>query len=373
MQLKIFLATIFGFGSGSSLTGISSLSNGQYQNIQSIVENYQFGNEEKSNENINLQGQEYGKEFRLYIDSSSDKNLPESNNSDDYIVSKAKKDEWYNHLIKGININVLDYSSSKEEFVKNYGILNINYEYMFNFWNSKEGWTYPGGKSNSYINAGYTYKLKGQNSSELITEKTDQSHSSNERARIVLYEEWNNNQLKIKMHLGTRIHWAWGSVYHHAALAQMKKDEYTFLYNDKNIDIKAESDIVNSSFELGNSKNVSGIEQLDNKLKSKKATYGLATITNQFFFGTKVVENTIYFVQISIIWFPNALINIDASSILMGLPISRALRSDSIGSSYFFTYSNNLGLTEKTNGSILISEIKGTFMLGTTQTFYVYG
>ncbi|ATZ18107.1 hypothetical protein [Mesoplasma melaleucae] len=85
------------------------------------------------------------------------------------------------------------------------------------------------GKEAEYQSWAHSYILKGYNNSEKIIEKTDPSHSSNERARVVLYKQWNGNNLTIKLHIGVWYHWAWGSVVNHASLAQVKHYTYTFL------------------------------------------------------------------------------------------------------------------------------------------------
>ncbi|WP_156923131.1 hypothetical protein [Mesoplasma chauliocola] len=56
---------------------------------------------------------------------------------------------------------------------------------MFNFWNTWYGWTDPKGKESEYSSWVYSYKLNGYNYKQNTLQKTDESHSSNERARVI--------------------------------------------------------------------------------------------------------------------------------------------------------------------------------------------
>ncbi|WP_342259302.1 hypothetical protein [Spiroplasma endosymbiont of Dioctria linearis] len=358
-----------------SILNLSTLiiDNKKYE-VVDIKKSVNFNNDDLLNNDIKFNGKNYGSNYRIFIDTTGDKNLPSVVKPIDYLLGYVPKDTWYEHLIQGITINTRDYANSRDEFVNNYAALNITYEYMVNFWNNWDinRWTYPAGKNHSYSTTGITYLLQNKNNSKTIFNFSDSKHNNNEAARLVLYEEWNGDNLTIKSHLGVWYSWAWGSLVHHASLGQFKNDQYTFLYTNGQENIKDEVVSSTSNFKIDYLSYVTGLNNIDNKLILKNNTFGLATLTTQIFSGVKIVGNTYYNIWVSIIWFPNSLMNIDATKNLNKIVTKRDQKVIANGISMFFDYDNSQGQSEKTNSIEIIPNLMNTFMVGATSTYIIY-
>lgn len=340
--------------------------------------------EDKNDEKfLNIKGQNYDTLYRIYIDSTGDKSLPPTEKSNDYLIGKGKKDDWYNHLIVGISLDV----SNKNEFLSKYKFFTATYLSSFNFWNSFKGWTNVSKKIPPLKAGVKTFNLTADNQEVTIFNETDASHSSNEKARLVMKQTWNGNVLNINWNLGVWYHWAWGSIFNHASFAQFTKDSYIFSKvpksNDSNIKIKSQTLFENSKISLVDSSEVKGLKEIDKKIiekskdqEVKDSLFKFIPLFIQSYTGVKVVQNrnivTIYSLAINVIYFPDSLTSLDSLLLLNNFSVKRTITSNLKGTNYKFIYENDKGETESTTSIDISSIFVGLQLNGMLAMPFIY-
>lgn len=361
-----------------------SFSNSSQSNITEIKQSNNFityESEEAQAKYININGSYFDTEHRIYIDSTKDTYLPSVPKSDDFLIGKGNKDEWYYHQFEGISLNVLEYASSKEDFLNQYGFLTLSYQYNSNLWNEKDKWTYELKKNEPYKFNYYNLILSNSNKTTEIFYHTDTSHSSNERTKINLKLTWTGNILRINLELGVWYYWAWGSIYNHAAFIMLQNDNYSFYKSTTNNEEEVKFGSINnfSKFETNNDSTVKGLDEIDEKINRKAYDVEITSATNKLFVlslqgysGFKKINDTIYAVYITIIFFPLSLNVIDSSSILNKENISRELKTNYTNQMFSFIYSNYWGLTERTNSIYLGLEFSDITCNGVIMMPYIY-
>ncbi|AUF83530.1 hypothetical protein CXP39_01830 [Mesoplasma syrphidae] len=199
---------------------------------------------------INLESSVSNKLKRMYVDSSKDNQIPGYDKNYDKTQSKAKNNQWYSNEIHMVDINVLDYATSKQSFLKNINYIEINSNIFYNFWASGFGWESSGGKSPSSVNMTHRFSLTGDDKYNTIVSATDTLHKGRESIQIQIKEEWNDNILSFKIKLLGKVWWKWGSVYNHAAIVGMQNETLKLYKSDEfeNEELKHYSTIMPGTF-----------------------------------------------------------------------------------------------------------------------------
>jgi len=214
--MKKISLTAVGLVSILPILKVSSFSNSTQLNVAEIKQSNNFmtyENEESEIEYININGRNFGKERRVYINSSGNKSLPEISKNSDYLIGKGEKDAWYGQNANQISLDITDYAENKEDFLNRYGFLTLSYQYSSGLWNGLDKWSQDIDKDSPFKFNYYNLELSNKTETVEIFYHNDISHSSNERTKINLIQSWNENILSINISLNVWYSWAWGSIY----------------------------------------------------------------------------------------------------------------------------------------------------------------
>ncbi len=140
-----------------------------------------------------------------------------------------------------VSVDITKYASSKEEFLKYYSSIILEYDYGSNWWTDNEGWSYSGGKNigfplNKIVTINGNDLKNGFNNMETYNDK------SNLRKGQLWHNislEWNENIFKMKFELSGNVWWTPGTKHDHAVLGQLRNVKLTLKtsivkYNDYN-------------------------------------------------------------------------------------------------------------------------------------------
>lgn len=318
--------------------------------------------------------------YRIYMDSSGDKHLPELNQKvNDYIIGNGAKDTWHEHLIPGLSFSTQTYGLSKDEFLSKYKAVTFSYFYNYNFWNSKEGWTYEHGKHAPALIETTTFNLTSQNENKVLFYEWDSNHKNNESARLVLKQEWNGDWLNYNFYLGVSYHWQSGSTIKHASLAQFYNDYYSFtpvpLIEENKKDIKIERIKNLSTFNISSKPQDISLINFDKEIKNQaqkdeliQSPFKAATIFEQGYYGIKKIDNTIHILSIRLIWDDS--INLDSTLLLNGFnnSVERKIKVWFENDYLNFSYENFTGIEinkkiDLPNDSVLDMKMEGNLRL----------
>lgn len=249
---------------------------------------------------LNKDGENYGKHYRIFLDSSNDIFLPLVNNTpreivNDYIIGKGKKNQWYEYQIKGLTLNTREYAKNKTEFLEKYQAFNVTYFFMYNLWNSTSKWINEFGKFDPYKPGTKIFNLDETNKSEQLF--FSEAHMKREKVKLVMEQFWEEDILKINWKLGVWYDWTRGSFINHAALAGFKNDSYTLINAGNKGPIRADSVFENSSFKIydSSSSDVSGLNSIDEKLRKK--AYETKIKNSNFIFSPLLIQSYLISVE----------------------------------------------------------------------------
>ncbi|MGL5268288.1 MAG: hypothetical protein ACRC8P_00740 [Spiroplasma sp.] len=397
---SLFLSTLIVFLLGISFNFQKS-EQLKFNNIQYVTKNITISNIDDVNKGVsdstnkrndkndflNIKGQNFATTYRIFLDSTGDKSLPSIEKNNDYLIGKGNKNDWYNHLIIGLSLDISKYASNKNEFLNKYKSFTVSYLHASNFWNSWKKWTNKAQKGVPLEVGIQTFNLSAKDQIITIFNKSDDSHSNNERTRLIMKQTWNQNILNINWELGAWYNWVWASPVHHAALGQFTNDNYIFSSIPKasNPDSQIKSQILlnNSRFSLITSSEVEGLNEIDDKLKNKgqekkikDSLFKFVPLVAQSYAGVKIVKvpngTIIYILAVNVIWYPPAAVSLDSLFLLNNLAIKRTITSVISGSSHKFVYENNIGTVEETNSNYLPPQFFGMQLSGFLTVPFIY-
>ncbi|ATG97518.1 hypothetical protein [Mesoplasma lactucae] len=169
-------------------------------------------------------GTNFHRAWGMYIDKKKDvyPNTPSENGFENKIWSQktAKNSNWYEN-------NILDYQgwagNNKEYWLKQNEKVTLTMQLKYNTWNSKYGWTFAGGKQSPYVDKEFIFNLAGKDYIHDLVYYTDASHSSNERVKFAVKEEWTYDKsvgwhVTFNLSYQSMIQWKSGSNISHAAI-----------------------------------------------------------------------------------------------------------------------------------------------------------
>lgn len=327
--------------------------------------------------NLNFQGVNTDTLYRIYMSSDGDKQLPDrgSEKVNDYKIGKGKKDSWYKHLIQGLSLDVTKYATDKIDFLRKYKAITFSYFYNYNFWNTWKRWTFEYGKNSPLTVDVKTFPLTGNNTDWLLFDETDSSHSNNERANLVVKQEWNGNILSYNFYLGVSYHWQAGSTVKHSSLASFKGDDYTFTRVPKRAgdnSVKVDSLTgIKSNFTINRSREEIDMVALDDEIKRKAIDldgFGFrnTSILVQGYCGSLKVDNKVYIFSLLVRWIEEP--NKDSNSLLNGVDLSRDMSTIYGNATLRIHYENSNGIKQdstplKIREEYLGMEMQGNFFL----------
>lgn len=398
-MLKTLLATSIlstGLISSPIVANIETLNLKNYaSDLNTTYETTIIDTLESENENDNylgqndlhIQGAGYETLYRIYVDTSGDRNMPGSNwPTNDYLItSGVKKDHWYEHRIRGLSIDVTKYANNKSDFLEKFPTVTLSYFYMINFWNAKMKWTFQHGKY-AFLQAGaQTLKLEPNNHDDQIFESTDTNHSSNEKTRLIFKQKWEGNKLEIETWLGVLVKWKAGSKIKHASTASFTKDYYTFTYTPKRNQGKqifyGKLDHL-SKFEMPSAYQQIDLGEIDEKVKIKakeeeikSAWFKSFPIVVQGYYGSKKIDNIEHIYSILVRWNPKGgLFSKDSTLLFNGLDVKRYLSVRFYNNKLSWEYKNSFGEKQELNISSpdFDNNIVGIGMEGVIHLPFIY-
>ncbi len=342
-KLLISLSALIPIFSATSILATSqSMNNLSTQNFQQIQKNINLvsnGNDfsmTDEDDYYTLNGQNYNTNYRVYISSNKNTSLPNIGNSVDYVLGKKAKNTWYDYEIKGLSLDITTLTATKEQFLQKYRAVTVNFLYMSNFWNGLHHWRYPGDKSSPYNPEQYTFNLTAENHNATVYTHSAPTHKNNEKTHLLINQTWDGNILNINYQLGVWYHWAAGSIYNHAALAQFTNDQYTLVAlpaydsNKQNVHVDR-AEYLNNKIDLSKDNKVATFDLVDQDLKTKAASEAIRnawfktpTIFIAYFYW--ICDNKGYLVSIKFLG--DTAINFSASLLLNGALFNRSLTFD---------------------------------------------
>lgn len=341
------------------------------QEITSVVDN---------EPNLNFSGVNTDTLYRIYMSSDNDKQLPDrgSEKVNDYKIGKGKKNSWYKHFIQGLSLDVTKYATDKTDFLRKYKAITFSYFYNYNFWNTWKGWSFEYGK-NSPLNVDVkTFPLTGNNTDWLLFDETDSSHSDNERANLVVKQEWNGNILNYNFYLGVSYHWQAGSTVKHASLASFKGDEYTFTRVPKGASDSVKVDNlseIKSTFQITRSHETIDMMALDSEIKRKASDlsgFGFknTSILVQGYNGSLKIDGKVYIFSLLVRWIGEPIK--DSTLLLNGIDLSRNIAIIYANGELKMRYENSSGIEEDSSSLKIREEYLGMQMEGNLFLPFVY-
>ncbi|WP_342252642.1 hypothetical protein [Spiroplasma endosymbiont of Amphibalanus improvisus] len=213
------------FGANADINNFVLKNENDYQTKNKIIDNFD------NNNNNDLT------EFRAYVDSSGDTWAPKDNVIDLY-NGNGPKDTWLGGDVNIAQININDYSDSKEDFINNYNVWNCNFNVAYNGWDSKNGWTNSAGKNAPYGEYSGSININNNNKMVIVTDWSD----TKRKTHIQLWYgyKWSEDENIINFYAEAKVSYSKDtlSVINHASLLGFQISDFNGSGSNSDFNIK---------------------------------------------------------------------------------------------------------------------------------------